>query len=66
MFYISSNNEIRHLILTLWPREAVGGPAEWMSIRAQERVLLLHPEPRVVVLHHAHDLFAGVAQVRLY
>lgn len=57
MYYIS--------IITLWTGEAVGGPAEGMSIRAQESVLLLHTEPRVVILHHAHDLCTGVALIGL-
>lgn len=34
-----------------------------MSICPQESVLLLHTEPRVVILHHAHNLFTCVAQV---
>lgn len=57
--------EASDLTLTLWTWEAVGGPAKGMSICAQESVLLLHTEPRVVILHHGHDLFTDVAQVGL-
>lgn len=51
--------------LTLWTWEAVGRPAVGMSVHSQERVLLLHTEPRVIILHHAHDLSTGVAQIGL-
>lgn len=47
--------------LTLGPREAIRGPAERVPICAQERVLLLHPKPRVLVAHHVHDAFTGVS-----
>lgn len=55
----------RKPIITLWTWEAVGGPAKGMSIHTQECVLLLHTKPRLVILHHAHDLFAAVAQISL-
>ena len=55
----------KRLTLTLWTWEAVGGPAEGVSICAKDRVLLLHTKPRDAVIHHGHDLFTGVAQVGL-
>lgn len=49
--------------LTLWAWEAVGRPAEGMSICAQDGVLLLHPKPGVLVLHRPHDLVTAASQV---
>lgn len=45
--------------------EAVVGPAVGVAVDAQQRVLLLHPEPGVAVLHQVHDFLAGVPQVGL-
>lgn len=52
--------------LTLWAREAVIGPAVGVAVDAQQRVLLLHPEPGVAVLNQVHDLLARVSQVGLW
>lgn len=52
---------VREGSLTLGPRKAIGGPAERVPICAQERVLLLHPKPRVLVAHHVHDALTGVS-----
>lgn len=52
--------------LTLWAREAIVGPAIGVAVDAQQRVLLLHPEPGVAVLNQVHDLLARVSQVGLW
>lgn len=52
--------------LTLWAGEAIVGPAVGVAIDAQQRVLLLHPEPGVAVLNQVHDFPARVSQVGLW
>lgn len=52
--------------LTLRAGEAVVGPAVGVAVDAQQRVLLLHPEPGVAVLHQVHDFLARVPQVGLW
>lgn len=44
--------------LTLWSRETIRRPAKWVSIRAQDGVLLLHAKPRVLVCDHVHHFLA--------
>lgn len=50
-------------LLTLWSRETIRRPAERVSVCAQDGVLLLHAEPRMLVLHHFHNFFTCDAKV---
>merc|ERR1719427_317680 len=50
---------------TLGSRESILGPTKWMGVLVEQSVLLLNPEPGVLVLGLLHDLLASLPVVRV-
>jgi len=46
----------RPQLLTLRSRETIRWPAKWVSVSAQDGVLLLHAKPGMLVRYHIHHL----------
>ena len=49
----------------LGARKTILGPTKWMGVLVEQSVLLLNPEPGVLVLGLLHDLLARLPVVRV-
>lgn len=50
-------------IHTLRSRKTIRRPAKWVTVSAQDGVLLFHAKPGMLVLHHLHNLLTRNSKI---